>query len=68
MKKVINYEKEYPKHFEVYQKLVESVNETTKLINELDALPKTGVENIDLISVGLKRKHYEVIEMFLPIL
>ena len=48
--------KQYKEHYEIYLKIIDSVNTTSQLINELGRLPVTGVENIDNFLEFLYRK------------
>lgn len=54
-------------HIEVLEKIRESVNETSRLINELGDLPPTDELNLNLMYIGLHQRHLKVIEMFLPV-
>lgn len=62
-----NLEKKYKKHYELYVKISESVNNTSQLINKFGELPKTGVENIDNLYHALHKAQTKVIEVFTPI-
>lgn len=60
-------QKQYKKHYDIYVKIAESVNNTSQLINELGELPATGVDNIDNLYYALHKAHTKVIEVFIPI-
>lgn len=62
-----NLQKQYKEHYELYTKIVESVNNTSQLINKLGELPQTGVENIDNLYHALHKAQTKVIEIFIPI-
>ena len=51
-----NLQEQYKEHYEIYSKIVDSVNTTSQLINEWGNLPVTGVENIDNFLEFLYRK------------
>ena len=55
---------EYKEHFEMYKKIVDSVNETSRLINELGKMPITGVRDIDNIYHALYEAQTKVVEIF----
>ena len=55
-------------HHKVYiPKIIDSVNTTSQLINELGRLPVTGVENIDNLYYALHKSQSKLIEIFEPI-
>lgn len=62
-----NLQKQYKEHYEVYLKIIDSVNTTSQLINELGRLPVTGVENIDNLYYALHKSQSKLIEIFEPI-
>ena len=59
--------KQYKEHYEIYFKIIDSVNTTSQLINELGRLPVTGVENIDNLYYALHKSQSKLIEIFEPI-
>lgn len=62
-----NLEKQYKEHYEIYLKIVESVNNTSQLINKFGELPHTGVNNIDNLYHALHKAQTKIIEIFMPI-
>lgn len=54
-------------HIELLEQIRISVNETSRLINELGELPSTDNVNLNLMYIGLHKRHLKVIEMFLPV-
>lgn len=60
-----DYEKQYPEHYDLFSQIVESVNNTSHLINKLGELPQTGVENIDLLYTAFYDAHMHMINMFI---
>ena len=64
---VDNLKKQYKEHYEIYLKIIDSVNTTSQLINELGRLSVTGVENIDNFYYALHKSQSKLIEIFEPI-
>lgn len=62
-----NLEKKYSEHYKLYLEIIESVNNTSRLINKFGELPKTGVENIDNLHLALIKAQVQMIEIFEPI-
>lgn len=62
-----NIEETYVDHIELLEKIRDSINVTSDLINELGDLPPTGIENIDNMYLGLHQRQSKVIEMYLPL-
>ena len=62
-----NLQEQYKEHYEIYSKIVDSVNTTSQLINEWGNLPVTGVENIDNLYYALHKSQSKLIEIFEPI-
>ena len=62
-----NLQEQYKEHYEIYSKIVDSVNTTSQLINEWGNLPVTGVENIDNLYHALHKSQSKLIEIFEPI-
>lgn len=62
-----NLQQKCKKHYEIYLKIVESVNITSQLINELGQLPKTGIKNIDNLHPALIKAQIQMLEIFEPI-
>lgn len=62
-----NIEETYKDHIEILEKIRESINVTSGLINELGELPLTGIENIDNMYFGLHQRQSKIVEMYLPI-
>ena len=59
-----NLEKKYNEHYKLYLEIIESVNNTSKLINKFGELPKTGVDNIDNLHYALIKAQMQMIEIF----
>lgn len=59
-----NLEEQYKEHYELYLKIVDSINITSRLINEFGKLPSTGVENIDNLYLALHESQTKIIEVF----
>lgn len=62
-----NIEETYKDHIEILEKIRQSINITSGLINELGELPLTGIENIDNMYIGLHQRQSKIVEMYLPI-
>lgn len=58
-----NYDKQYPEHAALFYKIVESVNTTSRLINEFNELCPAGDEYIDLMGRLLMSAQREVINI-----
>lgn len=56
---------QHKEHIEILEKIKDSVNETSRLINELGELPATNNMNLNLMYIGLHQRHLKVIEMFI---
>ena len=59
-----NLEEQYKEHYGLYLEIVDSINRTSKLINEFGKLPVTGVENIDNLYFALHKAQEKMIEVF----
>lgn len=59
-----NLEKQYKEHYDLYLQIIESVNNTSRLINEFGKLSPTGVENVDNLYPALHNAQKKVIEIF----
>lgn len=57
-------QEQYKEHFELYKKIVDSINNTSELINEFGKLPKTDVENINNLYLALHKAQLKMIEIF----
>ena len=62
-----NLKKQYKEHYEMYLKIAESINNTSRLINEFGELPYTGIDNIDNLYRALNKAQTKIIEIFMPI-
>lgn len=62
-----NLQEQYKEHYEIYSKIVDSVNTTSRLINEFGKLPVTGVKNIDNLYHALHKSQSKLVEVFEPI-